>query len=330
MKPARVILLIVSSLMYLPVCAQFTIRDVRELEILPPVKKDEAVTIMPEYKFEYVNEAMRRDIRRKKRKERNYLEFTARFQLDQVAFGNWAGGGDNNLNTTMWVDFKHRFKLDRFQFETTVNAKYGLNYVEQEKFKNNDEFKINLKTSWSIHKNWSYSANGNLRSQFTTGYKNRDEQRKNNRQSDFMSPGYLNLSAGITFKKGPLTILGSPISGSARFVLDKEMSDKGWHGVDKGKRVKWQAGPSIKVNFDKWFFKNVVRVRSEVYSFSNMHMNPNFRWETTINVKATKFLETTLYAQMFYDELANKAEKPKSMQYKSSISFGLSYTIKSK
>lgn len=330
MKSVKVIFLILSSLVSLPALAQFTIRDVPELEILPPVPKKEEISVRPGYKFEYVNEAMRRDMKRKRRKERNYLELTARFQFEQASFENWAGGGDNYLNAIMWVDFKHRWRVNKFQFETTVNTKYGLNYVKKEKFKNNDEFKINLKTSWNIHKNWSYSANGNLRSQFATGYKNRAEQKKKNRQSDFMSPGYLDLSAGITYRNGPFTILGSPIAGNARFVLDKEMSDKGWHGVEKGKRVKWQAGPSIKVNFDKWFFKNVVRVRSEIYSFSNMHMNPNFRWETTINIKATKFLETTLYGQMFYDELANKAEKPKSMQYKTSISFGLSYTIKNK
>lgn len=326
MKPVNVALLLLSVLMPLPAFAQFSIKDTPELEITLPDPKDEKIVIRPEYKWEYVNEALRREMKRQRRKERNYLEFTARFQLQQSSFDNWASGGDNNLNTTAYLDFKHVFKIDKIQLETTANAKYGLNYVDKEKFKNQDEFKINFKTSWNIHKNWSYSANANLRSQFAPGYKNREDKIK---RSDFMSPGYLNLSAGITFRKGCITILASPVGGDARFVLDKEMSDLGWHGVEKGKRSKWQAGPSLKINLDKSFFKNVVRIKSEMYSFTNLQTNPNFRWETTISVKATKFLETTLNGELRYDELS-KAEKAKSMQYRTAISFGLAYTLKNK
>lgn len=311
----------------MPLSAQFTIRDrPKATELLAPELKDVPIVPTPSYKSEYITDAGLKDIKRKKRKERNYIELTTRMGLSQTQFENWSSGGDNTLNVRAQIDFKHAFKVNKFSTETNINTRYGLNYIEKKKFKNEDEFKINLATRWQMHKNWSYSANGTLRSQFMDGYKNKDDKIK---RSTFMAPGYLDLSVGITYKKKPLTVLVSPVGGSARFVLDKEMSDLGWHGVEKGKRTKWQAGPSMKINFDDNYWKNVLRIRSEMYSFTNIKTNPNFRWETTIDIKATKFLSTTIYGQLRYDELS-KAEKPKSMQYRYSISVNLSYTFKNK
>ena len=326
MKPVKILFPILLTLMCSYASAQFTIRDVREFEMPELERKEEPIIVKPEYKFEYINEAQRKVIRRQKRKDRNYLEFKAKMNLSQASYGNWSSNDDNNLNVNAEIYFKHQFKINRFDFTTAVTAKYGLNYVDKEKFKNLDEFKLELNTNWSIHKNWSYSASGVLRSQFSPGYKNRDDKIKRN---DFMSPGYLDLKAGVTYKLGPFSALFSPIGGNARFVLNDEMSDKGWHGVEKGKRVKWSAGPSLTLKFNKNFFKNILGVKSDFYSYSDMHSNPNFWWETRVAINAVKFLETSLNFRMQYDELS-KAEKAKSMQYRTLISFGLSYTIKNK
>lgn len=326
MKPARILFIIMSLVMWIPMSAQFTIKDTPELEIPEFEDIEEAVIVKPEYKFDYINEAQRREMRKKRRRDRNYLELYLNMSFTQTSFGNWYQDTENNLNTSAKIEFVHRFNITKFSLETKFNARYGLNYVEKKKFKNIDDFTFSLAPNWKIHKHWSYSAYGELKSQFFPGYKNREDEIKRN---DFMSPGSLKLSAGITYQAGPLKILFSPISGDARFVLNKEMSDKGWHGVEKGKRAKWAAGPSVKLEFDKKFFKDVVRVWSKIYSFSDMHSNPNFDWETNIYVKATKFLETTINYRMYYDELS-KADKPKSMQYRSIITFGLSHRIKNK
>ncbi len=328
MKTVKLAVLALLSLMPLPALAQFTIRDTQELELLPPVVPKDKIAIRPDYKFEYVNEALLQEMKRQRRKERNYVELRASLKFQQNSFDNWASGGDNNLNILSNLDFRHTFKITKFSLESTVNAKYGENYVEKEKFKNQDEFKINIKSNWTIHKKWFYSMNGNLRSQFAPGYKNRDDETK---RSDFMSPGYLSLSAGITYKEGPLVFLFSPISGNATFVLDDELSDKpkGSFGVESGKRVLWQAGPSLKINYEQQVVKDVLRIRSEMYSFSDMHSNPNFRFDTTFYITSLKILETSLNVELRYDELSN-AEKPNSMQYRTAISFGLAYLIKNK
>ncbi len=121
----------------------------------------------------------------------------------------------------------------------------------------------------------------------------------------------------------------SPVGGSATFMLDRELSAKGLNGVPAGRKSKWQMGPSVRVIYEKGFAKNVIKVRSEAYSFSNIKTAPTFRWETRCDIQATKFLTTTLYSFMLYDKTAN-TPRPDQLQYQYSIAVGLSYTFKNK
>ena len=49
-------------------------------------------------------------------------------------------------------------------------------------------------------KNWTYGSILQFRSQFVNGYKSRSEQEKKHLKSKFMTPGYLDISLGITYK----------------------------------------------------------------------------------------------------------------------------------
>jgi hypothetical protein len=144
-----------------------------------------------------------------------------------------------------------------------------------------------------------------------------------------MSPGYFDPAAGLTYKKKPLEIQLSPIGGNARFVIDRELSEKGSHGVEKGKRSKWQAGPSVRIIFEDKYFKDVLHVKSNAYSFSNLKSDPTLNWITEVKIVATKFLSTTLYGRVVYDGLAN-TPKPRSFQYNYAITVDLGYTFKNK
>ena len=70
-----------------------------------------------------------------------------------------------------------------------------------------------IRDSWEMHRNWSYSASINIRSQFSQGYKSRTEHIL---VSDFMSPGYFDIAAGFTYAKAgsPFKITLSPLGGN--------------------------------------------------------------------------------------------------------------------
>lgn len=302
--------------------AQFTVPEERPQ---PSMTQADTMRRLPALRSEFNSPARARAERRKMRKERNTIEFNSTLQLSQTQFENWSTGGDNTFSTRATVLFRHQHKRKKLGIDYKFEARYGINHIDKKTFKNEDQFKVNFSMTWDIANNWSYSGVTNLRSQFTNGRRSRTDKTIVNK---FMAPGFFDVSVGFTYKKSPWNIVISPIGGSATFVLDEELSEKGMNGVPKGERQKWQVGPSVKINFDKTFAK-IIRVRSEAYAFTNIKTAPNVRWETTVDIKPTKFLTTTLYSNLVYDKAANTVKKD-HIQYKYSLSIGLAYNFKSK
>lgn len=305
--------------------AQFSISKVK------PTKTETAnipdtIKLRTDIDNEFFSQALYDHERRVLRKQRNTTEFNSTLQLSQTQFENWAPGGDNTFSGRTTIFFKHVHQRKKFSMETRFEARYGLNYIEGKRFKNEDEFKLNLRSGWKMHRNWSYTANMGLRSQFSTGYKSRTNSA---RTSTFMAPGFFDLSVGFRYDKKPFVFIVSPIGGSAVFVLDRELREMGINRVPKGKSSKWHMGPSIKAELDMEFAKKVFRLRSYLDAFSNLDETLTMRWETTLDIRATKFLTTTIYALTYFDK---EAETPKRgrMQYKYSFSVGLSYTFRNK
>jgi hypothetical protein len=265
-------------------------------------------------------------VRLARRKERNTTELNTKLNLTQTQFNNWAAGGDNTFSALASVYVKHRHQRKKLGFENRFDAKYGMNYIDERMFKNQDVFQINTVVSWNIARAWSYSADAELRSQFAPGQRSRLDK---TRVSNLMAPGYFKVSGGFTYSLAPLTVNISPIGGSATFMFDDELSAMGLNGVPRGERSKWQMGPSVRMIYDRQFLKDAIRIRSEAYSFTNIRTAPTLRWETRCEIQAAKFLSTTLYSFLQYDKTAN-TPRPDHVQYQYSIAVGLSYTFKNK
>ena len=274
-------------------------------------------------------------------------------------------GGDNSIAAVATAHLLHNFKKGEFVIETVFDAKLGYNRMKIETnaethaeegiwFKNQDEFSIQTSPAWQFSKNWSFGSIIKFRSQFANGYKARNAQEREHRLSTIMAPGYLDVSVGLTYtcpnEKFPIKINMSPIAMSSTFVesqavrnyFDKKDDDGKYlrtgkaYGVPVDKTSLYEGGSSIQVDFDRTFGKNgVVRYRTTLYSFygwisnlsgqTNPKVDPTVRWENTIDIKATKFLTTNFYFQMFY----NKAQCTR-VQTQTLLSVGLTYTFKNK
>lgn len=225
-------------------------------------------------------------------------------------------------------------------------------------FKNVDEIAIATSPQWALVKDWSYGANVKFRTQFAPGYSARgDKQLGAYRISNFMTPGYLDASVGFTYilpsERFPLKVNLAPIAMSATYVDDPAVfwelkdgvptqKDKAY-GVPFGQTSKYEGGLSVQLDFDKSWGKNGwLRYRTTAYSFYGWvtdlssykkaedksvyeHVVPTLRWENTIDIKATKYISTQIYFQLYY----NKAEYH-ALQVSSMLSVGLTYTFKNK
>lgn len=128
---------------------------------------------------------------------------------------------------------------------------------------------------------------------------------------------------------------------------------------DPDKSAKYEGGSSIQLDFDRTFGKNeYLRYRTTLFSFwgwitnlgldnkvkrwdaykealeawdgniktkPRLPIHPTVRWENTIDIKATKFLTTSISFQLYYNRAQNT-----SIQTKTLLSVGLSYTFKNK
>ena len=346
------------------------------------------------------------------RKERNYLEFSGGIQGSLTSYNDpWisVSGGDNSIALTAVFGLRHLFTKNLFTLETKFNAKLGYNRMKVETtqkddegneytdsegiwFKNQDEFVISVAPSFKMSDNWSYGSILNFRSQFVNGYKSRTEQKKEHLKSKFMTPGYLDISLGITYKspkpKFPIVINLSPIALNATFAendwirrrqVEERVDSEGKKTVteikpaynygieDPDKTSKYEGGSSIQIDFDRTFGKTgFLRYRTTLYSFygwitdigqknkisdytkyleaydkwadkedtsvghdikdkPRLPIHPIVRWENTIDIKATKYLSTSLSFQLYYNRAQNL-----DVQTRTLLSVGLTYTFKNK
>ena len=243
---------------------------------------------------EYFNLARYKAERAAIRKERNNLEISAGVQGALSSYNDpWikTSGGDNAIALTAVFDLKHTFKKNKFSIDTRAIAKFGYTRMKVETkaentsegvwFKNQDEFESSTAPKFNMSKNWSYGTIAKFRSQFANGYKSRTEQKKEHRKSSFMTPGYLDVSLGVTYTcpkpKWPVVVNLSPIALNATFaeneLIRNNVWDKkpGWqvYGVQgPDKTSKYEGGSSVQVDFDRKFGKTeFLRYRTMVYAF---------------------------------------------------------------
>ena len=354
--------------------------------------------------MEYFSRARYRAERAAIRKERNTLEITSGLQGTMTAYNDpWVdvSGGDNSIAVVASLFIKHVYKKDLFSVESKFEGKFGYNRMKVEMpmfdaagdvmtdeagnqlmdrsgvwFKNQDEFAIQISPSWKMSKDWSYGGSFKFRSQIANGYASRTEQKRKDMKSSFMTPGYLDLSVGVTYtcpsKKVPIKVQLSPLAMSAVYAnnswIRREQYDADGNRIKKAfnygiedpdKSSKYEGGSSIQIDFDRTFGKTeYLRYRTTLFSFwgwiTNMGLDnkvkrwddyhaaldkwdgniktkprlpihPTVRWENTVDIKATKFLTTSLSFQLYYNRAQNA-----SIQTKTLLSVGLSYTFKNK
>ena len=339
---------------------------------------------------DYFNLARYKAERAAIRKERNYLEFGGGLQGALTSYNDpWiaTSGGDNSIALVATFNLKHIFTKDLFTIETKFNAKLGYNRMkvtvdDKEEgiwFKNQDEFEISTAPSFKMTKNWSYGVIAKFRSQFVNGYKSRTEQEEADLKSKFMTPAYLDISLGITYKSPekifPITVNMSPLAMNATFAendwIRKRQVDKDGNEIkpaypygieDPDRTSKYEGGSSVQIDFDRTFGKTgYLRYRTMLYGFygwisdigqrnkisdyskyleafekwnagdknikdkPRLPIHPIVRWTNTIDIKATKFLSTTLSFELYYNRAQNV-----DVQTKTLLSVGLTYTFKNK
>ena len=323
------------------------------------------------------------------RRERNDLEIGTGLQGTLTSYNDpWisVSGGDNSIALVATFNLRHLFKKNLFSIETKFSAKIGYNRMKVETtdsesgetvsngvwFKNQDELLFWVNPAFTLAKNWTYGSTF----QFVNGYKSRTEQEREHLKSTFLSPGYLDISLGLTYKsphpKFPIAVNISPVAMSAVFVESATIRNNSWDSNKPGwesyglasaeETSKYEGGSSVEINFDRTFGKTgYLRYRTTLFSFYGwitdigkpnkirdysdyenayaeweaagkdpktkpwLPIHPTVRWTNTLDIKATKFITTTVSFQLYYNRAQNV-----DVQTQTLLSVGLTYTFKNK
>lgn len=260
--------------------------------------------------------------------------------FNQVAFSNWAAGGDNSVGGNAILSLFANKKINKWVWDNNLDLAFGASKIGTDEWKKNDDkIELNTKVGYEIAKNFYLSYLFNFKTQFTEGFNYPNDSTKV-RTSNFMTPGYFLNSLGIDWKpNNDLSCFLSPITVKTTVVTDQTLIDRAeaanisLFGVDIGENVRNEVGAYFAGRYTRKLMENIqFNTRLELFSnYLNNPQNIDVNWEVVIAMKVNKYISAMLSTQLLYD---NDVFIPKNdgtlnggagTQFKESFGIGFSY-----
>lgn len=278
----------------------------------------------------------------------------ASLSFNQVGLTNWAGGGESSLSGTTVLNGFIKYKGPKSTWDNSLDLGYGILRSDKETIrKNEDKIDLNSKYGWHAKGKFDYSTLLNFKSQFAPGYNYPNDSAI---VSKFTAPAFLTIAIGMDYNpKNFFSLYLSPASGKYTFITDQKLADEGAFGVEgakydplgnkiaPGKRFRPEFGAYLKAKFQKKITGN-INALSSLILFNNYtdkkklnRKNIDISWETIINIKANKFLTTSISSHLIYDNdiiiptyekingIETKIGEGPKLQFKEVLGVGLSY-----
>lgn len=245
--------------------------------------------------------------------------------LNQGFLHNWAAGGEV---ASLQVDGLFSGSITRLNHGTvwtnSLDANYSLFYAYSNSFvprKIDDRIDFTSKYGSRIDtSNFFITGLFNFKSQFTKGYDYSVPGWDTVSTSNFLSPAYLTLAAGLEYRKGSaLSLFFSP--AAARLTLAQKyyttQKPEGAFGIEYNKTSRFELGAYFSGRWQHDFSKSIsYKTRLDLYanylaknrkdSLGNVivHDNPgniDVLWDNLVAVKLGKYFNLTLALTMIYD-----------------------------
>lgn len=229
---------------------------------------------------------------------------TTALNLSQLSLSNWAAGGDNSLSGNALINLSAKYAKNNTSWENNLTLGFGLiKQGDDPTRKSDDQIDFASKLGIKASDKWLYTGLLGFKTQFAEGYDNPGDADRL-KISNFMSPGYLNLSLGMDYKPNEVfSLLLAPLAGKFTFVRDDDLSAAGSFGLDPGQTVRSEMGAYIKMAFKKEILKNVT-LDTKIDFFSNYLDNPQYvdvNWDMLLTFTINDYLSASLLTQLIYD-----------------------------
>ena len=232
----------------------------------------------------------------------------------QVYLNNWAAGGEQSLAFTSLANLNLNYKKGNKSWENRLDIAYGIVKQGDEDFRKTDD-RIDLLSKYGIEasKNWYYTFLFNFKSQFAAGYNYPDDSTV---ISEFMAPGYVQLSIGMDYKPSDkFSLYISPATAKMTFVLNQDLADFGAFGVEEakfdelgnktkdGENSLIELGASLNALLNVDIMENVnFKSRLELFSsYTREPQNIDVFWENILSMKVNDYITANVTTTLIYD-----------------------------
>jgi len=153
--------------------------------------------------------------------------------LNQATFSEWLGGGTNNFNGIVNLDYKIQRTQEAWDWTTILDASLGFTKGESSAFykKTVDHLELNSVLARVGDRPWGFSTSFNLKSQWIAGYvfsEGDSGQEISTQTTSFFSPLYARIGVGYTYKKSrSFSLQVEPLAGRLIQVADRFTRDLG-------------------------------------------------------------------------------------------------------
>ena len=239
------------------------------------------------------------------------------FLVTQSTFNNWLAGGENNFSGNLGLNYDFNYKKNDWTWDNKIIAEYGILQTKNAEFekKTTDRLEFNSLLGKKATGKWYYSAFLNFRTQFTDGYlygKNETtgiEER--DRNTTFMSPGYLTFGPGMLWKKSDnLKVNIAPATSKFTFVSDELRNEKyagqDYFGVEEGKSMRYELG-FYASGYYKFNIMENISMENILSLYSNYLEDPqnvDVDYQMNIVMKVNKYISANFTFHTIYDDNA--------------------------
>jgi hypothetical protein len=262
--------------------------------------------------------------------------------IQQVTLSNWAAGGASTLALNSGLSLFANYKKDKKVWDTQLNINLGFNRQGNRNFetrKTNDNFQFVSNYGRELSEFFYLSTQLDARTQLLAGYKYSrpagSDLETRTKISDLLSPGYVQSSTGLNYRKtykdkSRISIILSPFTGRFTIVMNDSLSQVGAFGVEKGENVRAEAGVSIAASVTDIRLMENVTWKSDINLFSNYERFGNMvvNFNSVIRMKVNRFISTRIETVIIYDEEVfikqDDGSSKQAVQLQNLINFGIS------
>ena len=256
--------------------------------------------------------------------------------INQVSLTNWSAGGENSVSGAAYFKGVFKYKKNKTSWDNLIDLGYGMTKQGHQLFYKTED-KLNLASIVGIEageSKWYYTGMFDLKTTFAPGYN--DPATRQDLLSQFMAPGYINLSIGMEYKPNDnFRIYLSPVSTKMTVVAEDSLSNAGAFGVDPGDKFRAEYGAKAEIIAKKDDIIKNVGVSTRLGLFSNLTNKPqnvDVNWDFNVVFKVNDWLAATLTLNMVFDDdikyiASDGSVHGARVQLKQLFGFGINYTF---